>query len=252
MDKLKWATPSVLGRKRSINCNPPTGRKRSSGTRRNDPKSVTPLNRVREFKGEQFAVTANRLFCTACRETLSLKRSIIQNHIKSTQHSASKQKKDCAVASEKNIATALKLYNDKEHPVGETLSLEQQTYRVQVLTTFLRAGVALAKLPYFRSVLETGGFRLTDTSHMLDLVPFVLHEENATIKNEINSRYVSLIFDGTTRLGEILVVILRFVKDWKINQRLVRLKFLQKSMNGHEIAREIIEILSVKMHGGDF
>ena len=58
---------------------------------------------------------------------------------------------------------------------------------------------------------------LTPCSHMLDLVPFVLHEENATIKNEINSRYVSLIFDGTTHIGGILVVILRFVKDWKIN-----------------------------------
>jgi hypothetical protein len=92
-------------------------------------------------------------------------------------------------------------------------------------------------------MLEAGGFRLTDTRHMLDLVPFVLQEDRSRIKNKC----VSLIFDGTTRLGEVLVVILRFISDWKINQRLVRLKFLQKSMTGEEIARELIDIFSVRL-----
>ena len=111
----------------------------------------------------------------------------------------------------------------------------------------MKAGVPISKLNIFREILEAGAFRLTDTSHMLDLVPFVLSEEMDTIKAKVNSKFVSIIFDGTTRLGEVLVVILRYIKDWKINQRLVRLKFLQKSMTGEEIAREIIQILSVRM-----
>ena len=117
-------------------------------------------------------------------------------------------------------------------------------FRVEVLSAFLETGVPISKLNRFRPLLEAGGFRLTDTRHMLDLVPFVLQDEHSRIKSEINSKCVSLTFDGTTCLGEVLV---RFISDWKINQRLVRLKFLQKSMTGEEIAREIIEIFSVRM-----
>ena len=57
---------------------------------------------------------------------------------------------------------------------------------------------------------------------------------------------MSLIFDGTTRLGEALAIVVRFVSDsddWKIEQRLIRLQLLTKSMTGEEIAREIIDTL---------
>lgn len=52
-------------------------------------------------------------------------------------------------------------------------------------------------------------------------------------------------FDGTTRLGEALSVVLRFVDEekWVIQQRLVRLRLLAKSLCGEEIARELISIL---------
>ena len=121
---------------------------------------------------------------------------------------------------------------------------DQRGFRVEVLSAFLETGMPISKLNRFRPLLEAGGFRLTDTRHMLDLVSFVLQDEHSRIKSEINSKCVSLIFG---RLGEVLVVIVCFISDWKINQRLVRLKFLQKSMTGEEIAREIIEIFSVRM-----
>ena len=54
-----------------------------------------------------------------------------------------------------------------------------------------------------------------------------------------------MIFDGTSRLGEVLAVVLRMVDDWTIKQRLVRLKFLMKSMTGEEVARELIQLLSM-------
>ena len=118
---------------------------------------------------------------------------------------------------------------------------------MQVLSTFLKAGVPIAKLKHFRDILEGGAFRLTDTTHMLDLLPFVLGQEKTKIKEEISGKHVSLVFDGTTRLGEVLVVILRFIVDWKLEQRLVRLKFLRNTMKGEEVARELISIVSVDM-----
>ena len=59
------------------------------------------------------------------------------------------------------------------HPQGERLPDDQKVFRVKVLTTFLKAGVPLSKLETFRDPLEESGFRLTSSSHMLDLFPFV-------------------------------------------------------------------------------
>ena len=58
---------------------------------------------------------------------------------------------------------------------------------------------------------------------------------------------VSVIFDGTTRLGEAMAIVIRFVDDsFVIQQRLIRLQLLVKSMTGEEIARELINTLSAQ------
>ena len=46
---------------------------------------------------------------------------------------------------------------------------------------------------------------------MSDLIPFVLKKEQQRIKHEISSEFVSVIFDGTSRLVEALAVVVRFV-----------------------------------------
>ena len=78
-------------------------------------------------------------------------------------------------------------------------------------------------------------------------MPFILNEEKARIRKEIEGKFIAVIFDETSRLGEVLAVVLRFISEWTIQQRLVRLQFLVKSMNGKEIARELINILSVTL-----
>ena len=50
---------------------------------------------------------------------------------------------------------------------------------------------------------------------------------------------MAVTFDGSTRLGEALAIVLRYVSDeWTLEQRLIRLQLLAKSLNGEEIARE--------------
>ena len=118
-------------------------------------------------------------------------------------------------------------------------------YRVKVLTCFLRAGIPLQKFDLFCELLEENAMRLTDRRHMSDLISFVLKEEQQRIKQDISSEFVLVIFDGTSRLGEALSVVVRFVRvDWTIQQRLVCVQLLAKSLSGEEIAREIITILS--------
>lgn len=136
LDRPKSPSPSILSRKRRVHCKPPRGGKKSVGGSKSDPKAVTPLQRVHEFNDEQPTVSACRLFCKACRETLSTKHSIVHNHVKSRKHADSKKKMQSKVAREADIARALITYDDKVYSKGETLSEEQRVYRVQILTTF--------------------------------------------------------------------------------------------------------------------
>lgn len=141
--------------------NPPCGKKRSSGSYAlKDPK-VQPSQRVREFPDEKFAVNAlGKLFCNACRETLSLKRSTLSNDIKSSKHVESKEKLKKKEVREVSIATALMKYDEKFNPKGQTLPDEHRVYRVKVMTAFLRAGIPITKLEYFCDILEENAYVL--------------------------------------------------------------------------------------------
>ena len=82
---------------------------------------------------------------------------------------------------------------------------------------------------------------------MSDLIPFILQQEKEEIEKEINNKSISITFDGTSRVGEVFVLVVRFVSsDWSIQQRLISLKMLVKSMTGDEIARLVIGMLSTE------
>jgi hypothetical protein len=199
LDKLRTPKRSDISRKRKVCTNPPpVGKRRSTSRSLSDLKSVTASQRVREFPNESLAVSCGKLFCLACREDLSLKLSVITNHIKSGKHSQGKEKLNVKEARERDIADALKTHNVATHLEGETLPMDQQVYRVKVVSAFLRAGVPLNKVILFRDGLEENAFRLTDRSHMSNLIPFIWKEEEKRIKNEIEGRMRSK--EGTYRL----------------------------------------------------
>ena len=107
-------------------------------------------------------------------------------------------------------------------------------------------------LPLFgtlRPLLEQGPQRLTHSSHKGSYVPFVLEGELDTIKEELKEHpHVSAVFDSGTYLGEALVIILRFVTiDFEVCQRLVRVRTLAKSLNGQQLAREIVTLLASEL-----
>ena len=146
---------------------------------------------------------------------------------------------------ERDIATVLTTYN-KVHNKGETLSLDMQVYRVKVVSSFLRAGIPLSKLGLFHDILEENAYRLCDRRHMSDLIPFVLRQEQARIKEEIEGQHVTITFDGTTRLREALAIVVHIIsEEFQVIQRLIHLQLLEKSLTGEEIARELITVLSV-------
>ena len=83
LDKLRSPVPSELARKRKVSTNPPpVGQKRSKGgSACTVLKSVSPQDRVREFADDSICMSVGKLFSRSCREELSMKKSVVMNHV---------------------------------------------------------------------------------------------------------------------------------------------------------------------------
>ena len=58
------------------------------------------------------------------------------------------------------------------------------------------------------------------------------------------AREVAVIFDGTTLLGEAIAIILRYVDEsWEIQQRLMRLDIVEKSVTAPQLAQVLHQCL---------
>jgi hypothetical protein len=81
-------------------------------------------------------VSNKKLFCSACWEELSIKSSVVENHVRSLKHTTSKKNRDKNEAGEKEIAELLRLQDEVTHPKGETLPEDQRIFCVKVVTAF--------------------------------------------------------------------------------------------------------------------
>ena len=140
------------------------------------------------------------------REYLSKKKSVVKQHVQSVKHGRGKCRLAKKEEREKNIDDMLVKYDSDVHPVGEGLPYATRVYRIRVITTFMKAGVPLQKVDSFRELLEENAFRLSDSSNLRELVPIIHKDAQATVRNEIDGKKVSVIFDGT--------ILSEFVKVW--------------------------------------
>ena len=66
--------------------------------------------------------------------------------------------------------------------------------------------------------------------YLFDLIPFILNEEIAQIKSEINGKFLGVTFDGTTHTCETLTIVIRYVSDsWELQQCLIGIQLLAKA-----------------------
>lgn len=240
-----FSTPAgaAIARKRKLPTNKGKYKQRGSKT----PVGTSAWDRLKEFTNNHFAVVSQKLRCNACNEMISKKKSSIVKHIESKKHK--KGLADIAKNKTENqtIMACLERRKNRENTTGSTLPAEMQLFRFEVVESFLSSGIPLAKVDALRPMLEKHGHRLTSRSHMNELIPAVLEKEKNKLKEELQGvKEVSVIFDGTARLGEALAIIIRYVQDnFKPTQRLIRLEILAKAMKGEELAQRLMSCLAV-------
>ena len=150
-----------------------------------------------KFTGENLSMLSKNCFAMLA-GTLSVKKSVLIQHVKSVKYAIGKECLASKQARERNIADMLRKYDKDEYPIGKTLSEEVRVYRIKVVTSFLKAGVLLSKTDSFRDLLEENAFWLSQASNLSQLVPFIHQQEQIRVKNQIDQQEISIIFDGTT------------------------------------------------------
>ena len=208
--------------------------------------NVSLHDRINQFPDQFLIVRGTKIFCDACKEILSSKKSVIKLHCASQKHVRSKEKSKKSKLKEQTIAEALSREKTRQ---DSTLPLAQQAYRQEVVEEFLKAGIPISKIDKLRSLLEKNGHRLTSSSNLVQYITLIFKQEVDTIKKELSlpgqgdmTRDVSVIFDGSTRQGEAIGIIIRFIDDqWAITQRLIRIDVCSKSVNADELARVLNE-----------
>ena len=236
-----------ISRKRLIHTNQGKYEGRGNKRKASYGASASASDRQREYPNQHFAVVSGRLRCNACSETLALKKSSLDKHIKSNKHTKGisrimKDKKES-----QSIIQCLNKMDNRDHPSGSTLPQDMRLFRFEIVQNFLSGGIPLTKIDTVRPLFEKYGQRLTSVTHLAELIPAVLEKEKETIKNELKDiNEVSVIFDGTARLGEALAIVVRYVQDnFQPTQRLIRLEVLSKALKADELAQRLMTCLAV-------
>ena len=256
-EELPRAQEADISRSRSMSrSSQPVGKRtRVAGGPSTKTTLVGPATRVKEFPNEPFSVSLGSLYCNACHIPIQSKMSIIKTHIGTERHSEGKNTLQKSALRQETVAASWSKYK-KDHSttlVGCGLSSavpdDVSKRRIDVVETFLRAGVPLAKIAYLRPLLEAGNLRLTDRSHMAQFIPFLAETEMNRVKEDVKSAdFLAVIFDGSTHQGEALAILLRYLDhNWKPQQRLVRFHILAKSLTGVQLAGELVAALSTTL-----
>ena len=183
--------------------------------------------------------------------TLSLKKSIVQDHISSDRHCGGKEARSAHALRQEKVLKSWNLYQ-KRHAddlsgTGITHAVEfaQSLARVEVVSVFLKAGTPSTKITHLHALLGKESARLTGESHLRTYINFILEIEAAKVKAEVaHHPTVSVICYSSTHPEEALAVLVRLInEEFEIAQRLVRLHVLAKSLSANELARDIITIL---------
>ncbi|KAK3274196.1 hypothetical protein CYMTET_17609 [Cymbomonas tetramitiformis] len=241
-------------RNRVIRKKPPQGVRRAGGGHRASKEpSIEPAQRLREFPDQCLRISAGKLFCGCCKETLTVIKNSIKTHVVSAKHTRAKTAYFVQRDSDLEVKDALETYFT-EHNDDSTASLspEIHLYRYRVTEAMMFAGIPILKTDYLRPVLERADIKLTGSEHLSQYIPKVEGLEFSAIHRELLGESVFLMFDGTRRQGEALNTVARFCNEnFEILLRLIQFVTLEHSPDNTTLSTTLTTLWT-RQYGLDF
>ena len=115
------------------------------------------------------------MFCNACKEILSSKKSILVAHCASRKHISGKEKLQKSKLRDQTIVEALK--GEKSHQKDSTLPLVERACRLEVVEEFLKAAIPISKIDNLRPLLEKNGYHLTRSFNLGQYISTIFKQE---------------------------------------------------------------------------
>ena len=118
-------------------------------------------------------------------------------------------------------------------------------YRFSVVASCLKNGVPLEKIDGLRAVFERAELPLCHSSNLRSFVPKIEEQEIKLLREELPGQLITITFDGTTRLGEIVCVCARYTApDFScVHKRLLAAKTVATHMSGDDLSRFLASVL---------
>ena len=175
--------------------------------------------------------------CKVCRTQLQSDKNTVDFHVQSPKHTSSVKEQVRTGKVQVTLQTSLETGTTSNNPARDA-------FRVDTVRTLAKTGIPLYRLRFhdFRQLIENGSdHSLGNFTDLYDLVPTVLDLESKLVKQELGSSdsgLVSLFYDGATKIAECYIVVGRFVNEaaWTINERVISLQLLKRSLNAQELA----------------
>jgi len=237
------ARPHANGRAQSVQPSRKvfgTGKCRKAGKRHTDPRDAiaAAAKRVKSHPNHTLCIRSNRFFCQCCGTELSSKSSSCRSHVKSDRHKKLLKAYNKKIFDDNTIDESLDAFDAEHDPEGQSLAKELRVERTALLRTLWQAGINLNKLECtpFR-VLLTRSMKngtVPSRSQMSAYIPVVRLAELRALVLELGGKYFVVIWDGTTRVAEVYVVVVRFWAKGKVQQRVIGLRLLDHPLTGPE------------------
>lgn len=223
------------------------GRRPKMGARVTKEPKVDPAKRVMQFPDHSLRVSNHKLYCDCCSTELSMRKISVSQHIKGKFHL---EKYELWVKKLQHQEATINLLarerNANQEDRGGCVRPEVQEFRYATVRTFMGLGIPLTKIDKgMGALLSRTGFTLGGASDLASqYVTLVRNAEIDLVREELNGQWVTIIFDGTTRVGEALAVVARFcTADFRITYRLLALKTAEKHMTGAEMSGLLLRLL---------
>ena len=170
------------------------------------------------------------ILCTVCVGSMhQVREDNVKKHLLTEKHSKAKAKAEDQNLFQSDVTALLK----KQINISVNVDILDHLYRVDMIRSFLIAGIKLSKLTHVRGFLErySGGRKSTDIAHLCrTYLPTIIEQELNTLRKEIKGKYVRINFDETEIFWVCFCVTIMFIDDFgKIQHRVASLSLYKEA-----------------------